>query len=336
VDGISAPEVMMDKREQDRVLRLVALQNLLCKNPRGVTIKEMAEECGVSERTVRRDLEVLEQVPVPIYQEGDRYRVVEGHFLPPIHFTRPEVMALFLAVRLLLSYSNSFNPNVQSAFSRLCIAIEDPVLRDYIRQTLDWMSRQKRDDHFVHVMDRLTDAWLKRHPVRIRYRSLEAARAEDRVIEPYFVQPAALEHANYVIGYCRKNRGIRIYKVERIEDIKVLEGERYRIRPDFDPDEYLSSLWGITAYGQKQTVKLKFSRALARVARETRWHRSQTVAAGPGDTTIVTLSVPVTAELVNFVLGWGEDVEVLEPESLRNRVIQAAGRVVEMYRKNGE
>ncbi|MEW6141725.1 MAG: WYL domain-containing protein [Chloroflexota bacterium] len=326
----------MDKREQDRVLRLVALQNLLCKNPRGVTLEEMAEECGVSERTIRRDLEVLEQIPVPVYQEDGRYRVVEGHFLPPIHFTRPEVMALFLAVRLLLSYSNSFNPNVQSAFSRLCIAIEDPVLKDYIRQTLDWMSRQKRDDHFIHIMDRLTDAWLKRHPVKIRYRSLEAAMAEDRVIEPYFVQPAALEHANYVIGYCRKNRGIRTYKVERIEDIKVLEDEKYRINLDFDPNEYLSSVWGITAYGQKQTVKLKFSKALARVARETRWHRSQTTVPEPGDSAIVTLNVPVTAELVNFVLGWGEDVEVLEPASLRDRVVQAASRMVNMYCRDGK
>lgn len=325
----------MDKREQDRVLRLVALQNLLCKNPRGVTLEEMAEECGVSERTIRRDLEVLEQVPVPVFQEDGRYRVLEGHFLPPIHFTRPEVMALFLAVRLLLSYSNSFNPNVQSAFSRLCIAIEDPVLKDYIRQTLDWMGRQKRNDHFIHIMDRLTDAWLKRHPVRIRYRSLEAARAEDRVIEPYFVQPAALERANYVIGYCRKNRGIRTYKVERIEDIKVLEDEKYHIRPDFDPDEHLSSVWGITSYGQKQAVKLKFSGALARVARETGWHQSQTTAPGPGDSTIVTLHVPVTAELVNFVLGWGDDVEVLEPESLRDRVVQTARRMVSMYHRDG-
>jgi len=325
----------MDKREQDRVLRLVALQNLLCKNPKGVTLEEMAEECGVSERTIRRDLEVLEQVPVPIYQEDGRYRVCEGHFLPPIHFTRPEVMALFLAVRLLLSYSNSFNPSVQSAFSRLCIAIEDPVLKDYIRQTLDWMSRQKRDDHFIHVMNRLTDAWLKRHPVEIRYRSLEAARAEDRVIEPYFVQPAAREHANYVIGYCRKNRGIRTYKVERIEDIKVLEAEKYHIRPDFDPNEHLSSVWGMTIYGQKQMVRLKFSGALARVARETVWHRSQTTAPGPVDSTIVTLHVPVTAELVNFVLGWGEDVEVLEPASLRNRVAETAGRMLSMYRKDG-
>lgn len=323
----------MDRREQDRVLRLVALQNLLCQNPKGVTLEEMAEECGVSERTIRRDLELLEQVPVPIYQEDGRYRVLEGHFLPPIHFTRPEVMALFLAVRLLLSYSNSFNPSVQSAFSRLCIAVGDPVLRDYIRQTLDWMGRQRRDDHFIHVMDRLTDAWLKRHPVKIRYRSLEAARAEDRVVEPYFVQPAAREHANYLIGYCRKNRGLRTFKVERIEDIMVLEDESYHIRPDFDPNEYLSSLWGITASGGKQVVKLRFSGAPARVARETSWHRSQVTVPGPGGTTLVTLNVPVTAELVNFILGWGDEVEVLEPVSLREQIAGTAERVLGIYHR---
>jgi proteasome accessory factor B len=322
----------MEKREQDQVMRLVALQNLLCKNPtRGVTLDEMAEELGVSTRTIRRDLVVLEQVPVPVYEEEGRYKVIEGWFLPPIHFTRPEVMALFLAVRLLLSYSNCFNPHVESTFSRLCIAIKDPVLKDYIRQTLDWMGRQKRDDHFNFVMDRLAEAWLKRHPVKIRYQSLEAQKPEERIIEPYFIQPAALEHANYVIGYCRKKNDIRTFKVERITDIAILEGEQYGIRPGFDPNEYLGSIWGITAEGKIETVKLRFTGPMARVARETRWHPSQLTQRVEDNAVTVTLNVPVTAELVNFILGWGANVEVVEPSSLRQRVAGDASKMVRLY-----
>ncbi|MCX8126030.1 MAG: WYL domain-containing protein, partial [Dehalococcoidia bacterium] len=80
-------------------------------------------------------------------------------------------------------------------------------------------------------------------------------------------------------------------------------------------------------------VKLRFSGVPARIARETEWHRSQVTVPEPGGTTTVTLDVPITAELVNFILGWGGDVEVLAPPSLRERIAKTAERVLSIYRK---
>jgi predicted DNA-binding transcriptional regulator YafY len=68
--------------------------------------------------------------------------------------------------------------------------------------------------------------------------------AKDRVIKPYFIQPATLEHANYLIAYCNYSRKILTFKAEQISNIELLD-ERYSIPKDFDANKYLGSAWGI-------------------------------------------------------------------------------------------
>jgi len=59
--------------------------------------------------------------------------------------------------------------------------------------------------------------------VKILYRALDDRVPKERIIEPYFIQPAAWEHANYVIAHCNLAGAIRVFKVERIERIQLLD-----------------------------------------------------------------------------------------------------------------
>jgi predicted DNA-binding transcriptional regulator YafY len=126
---------------------------------------------------------------------------------------------------------------------------------------------------------------------------------------------------------------MRTFKVERIESARVLDKETYTVPKGFDANEYLGSALGISVYGPAETVKLRFGTEIARVAQETVWHPSQKTKAEPDGTAMVTLNVPITTELVNFVMGWGPAVEVLEPVSLRRRVAGAAKAMSKMYGK---
>jgi predicted DNA-binding transcriptional regulator YafY len=241
-------------------------------------------------------------------------------------------MTLFLAVRLLLKYSNAHNPNVEITFRRLSQIVEEP-LRSQILKTIEWMQKQKKDDRFVHHMNVLTDAWMKGIPASIRYQSLGSEKAEERVIEPYFIEPGSFERANYVVGYCRARKEKRTFKIERIESARLLPNEKYKVPDDFDANRYLGSAWGITVHGEAETVKLRFSKELARVARETEWHPSQATTVQKDGTAVVTMTVTVSQELVNFITGWGDGVEVLEPASLREKVAATARAMVNLYAK---
>ncbi len=312
--------------------RMLRIWLLLLRNPLRFTTRDLARRFEVNVRTIYRDLVTLgNELMVPVYEERARWAVREEHFLPPIRFTVPEALNIFLAARLMLGFSHRYDPNVDSTFSVLASVLPAP-LREQVQKTLDWMRNLPKSEAYLSVMARLAEAWTCRRRVKITYRSLPAARAAERVIEPYFIEPAAPGHSSYVIAHCHRAGELRIFKVERIEAIELTD-ETYTIPADFDANRYFSAAWGIVVEGEAQTVRLRFGAELARLMEEAVWHPSQVLERRADGSVIMTLRVFYTYELVNWILGWGEKVEVLEPEALRKEVLQTARKMVKIYRK---
>jgi predicted DNA-binding transcriptional regulator YafY len=321
----------MRENKRDRLARLSKVEHLLYQCPDGLTINAIAEKCDVCARTTRRDLEALAAIGVPMWEDKSRRGIVPGYFLPPISFTLPEAMTIFLAARLLLAYSNTYNPNIDSTFVKLNSAVPPP-LRHQVTRTIDWMQKLNKDDRARRIMDTLAHAWINGRKVRILYLALGRQNAIDRVIEPYFIQPATFERANYVIAYCNHTRKMLTFKVDRIKDIELLE-EHYSIPEDFDANKFLESAWGIAVYGKPVAIKLRFNAVIAQIVEETGWHPSQAVKMQRDGSAIVTFKVPVTDEFIAFVTRWGEKVEVLQPMSLRKEIKRIANRMMAIYDK---
>ncbi len=316
----------------DRTIRLLHVLHILNYNPNGIRPEKIADQCKVSVRTTYRDLLALEdweQLNIPIVREGGKCRLEPGRVLPPIIFNLPEAVTIFLASRLLLEYSNAYNPSIESTFTKLSSVVPGP-LREQVRKTIEWMHTRNQNKHFVQTLDLLATAWTQGRRVRMWYWTLGDDKATERIIEPYFIQPAALEHGNYVIAYCHRVEDVRIFKIERIERIELLE-ETYSVPAEFDANEYLASYWGISIYGAVKTVKLKFSPDIARIAVETMWHPSQVTELQKDGSAVVTLNIAVTTEFITFILGWAEKVEVLEPKELREQITSTAKAILKVY-----
>jgi len=317
-------------RKRDRTARLIKLHIMLYQYPSGLKIDEIARRCHVSGRTAYRDLKALEdELGVPIWEENSRRGIMEGYALPPIPFTLPEAMNIFLAARLMQNYSRRYDPNMASTFMKLNSIVLSP-LREQIQKTISWMEKQPKNERQIEIFKKLTEAWVSQHQARIRYKTLAEEEPTERVIEPYFIEPAAPGHSSYVIAYSHRVRAVRTFKVERIEDIRILD-DTYTIPPDFDAIDYLSSSWGIVAGGEVETIKMKFSPQVARIIAETVWHPSQVLEPQSDGTLIITLKVTNTIELYSWILGWGEDVEVLEPAELRQKVVKTAKALLGVY-----
>jgi len=311
--------------------RMLRIWLLLLRNPFRFTTRDLADKFGVNVRTIYRDLVTLgNELMVPVYEERARWAVRDDYFLPPIRFTVSEALNIFLAARLMMQYSHRYDPNVDSTFSVLASVLPAP-LKEQVQRTL-WMQALPRDERHLLVLAKLAEAWTSQRRAKITYRSLPAAKATERVIEPYFIEPAAPGHSSYVIAYCHRARELRIFKVERIEGIDLTD-ETYTIPPDFDANRYFSAAWGIVVEGEEQTVRLRFSPEIARLMEETVWHPSQVLEKQADGSVIMTLKVFHTYELVTWILGWGEKVEVLEPAELRGEVLQAAKEMVKIYQK---
>jgi len=293
----------------DRTARLLKVEHLLYQNPSGLNVEQISSRCEVSKRTSYRDLRALEiELGVPIWEEGTKRGITEGYLLPPIHFTLPEALNVFLAARLMLSYTHRDDTNVASTFTKLNSIVPAP-LRDQIQKTMEWMRKQPKDDRYLRTIAALAEAWISRQQIKIIYKALDAKKTTERIIEPYFIEPAAAGHSSYVIAYCHRAHKIRTFKIERIESIGP-PLEHYVIPPTFDANAFLGSSWGITVQ-----------------------HPSQAVERQKDGSVIMTLRVTVTDELRFWILSWGEKVEVLQPLKLRELVARTGQAIVDVYKK---
>jgi predicted DNA-binding transcriptional regulator YafY len=313
--------------------RLIKIWLLLAGNPTGYTIKELAEKCGVNIRTVYRDMLALgEDLKIPVYNDRNRWKMNESRMLPPIRFTLPEALNIFLAARLMLSYSHRYDPNVDATFTKLC-SVLPPALSQQVRKTMDWMQKLKKDEKHMRILATVAEAWVSQRRLKIAYRPLPAEKALERIIEPYYIEPAAPGHASYVIGYCHLKNAIRTFKMERIESAE-LTNEHYMIPADFDANDFFGSSWGIVVEGEVKTVRLRIEdRDIIRIMQETIWHPSQMLERQQDGSMIMTLRVTYTVDLYSWILRWGEKVEVLEPPEIRQEIMRTAKATLQVYRE---
>jgi predicted DNA-binding transcriptional regulator YafY len=319
-------------QKRDRTARLLRLEILLWQHPSGLEVKEIARKCKISERTVYRDLATLEsELEVPIWEDGSKRGIAEGYFLPPIAFTQAEATNIFLAVRKMQYFSPLCNSSVASTFMKLNTIVPS-FLKSQIQKTIDHMERLPRDERKAGNFDKLIQAWLSRHPVTIRYQEIYGEQPYETTIEPYFLEPSARNRANYVIGFCREKKTICTFIIDRILGEVKLEKEFFEIPADFDIDEYLSSAWGAFADQKVETVKLRFSKRISKALKETKFHESEIMELQEDGSLLVTLKINNTGDFQAWIMSWGKDVEVLEPETLRNKMVEVVRSLVDIYK----
>ena len=313
--------------------RLIKIWLLLANNPAGYTVKDMAIRFGVDIRTIYRDMVALgTDLNVPVYDDKGLWKVSDSHMLPPIQFTLPEALNIFLAARLMLRLSHRYDPNIDATFTKLSSKLP-PTLGKQVRKAVAWMQTLPRDDKRLHVLATVAEAWVTQRMLKISYRSMLAEEARERVIEPYFIEPAAPEHDSYVIAYCHVRKEVRTFKMTRIERAELTD-DAYAIPAGFDADKFFGSSWRVIVGGAVRRVRLKTTDPeIMRIMEETLWHPSQVLEMQKDGSMIMTLRVAPTVDFLSWILGWGEKMEVLQPKELRKKVVRTAKKMVRVYRE---
>jgi len=314
---------------QRRSVRLNHLQELLRSRKAGFTTTDLARLTGVSVRSIQRDLIVLQsESGVPLGEDRGRYFIVAPERLRPMDLNLQEARALLLATRLFLRYSDEGDPYAASALRQLAEVMPDTV-KEQVRAAAESLGRRPLDADFSRNLSIVTDAWARRRSVRMSYRSARRSRTREVVVDPYFLEPSAAGYATYLIAYSHTHESMRTFKVERIASAEMLP-RHFEVPPDLDLDGLLASAWGII-WGEGQTVKLRFSPEVAWRARESRWHPTQALDDLDDGGCVLTLTVASLMEVGRWVRSWGDGVEVLEPEELRNELREEAVRLARQY-----
>jgi predicted DNA-binding transcriptional regulator YafY len=318
-------------RKGDRTARLLRMQILLNQNPDGLSIDEIASRCSISKRTAYRDLKALEsEIGVPIWEEGVKRGISEGYFLPPISLTPSEAAIVFLAARLIQNYSHLNNPGLASTFMKLNSIVPLPLKKE-IQNILEYLEKQPRDTRKINNFNKLIQAWLSQRKVKILCQYIDEEEPVERIIDPYFIEPSIIGGSSYVIAYCHLKKTICAFKLERIIGDVSIEPDTYEIPVDFSTLDYLGAAWGIQTDDEIQTVRLRFTPRISRVIAEFNIHPTQVNEVQKDGSLIMTLKVRDRIHFCNWIIGWADEVEVLEPESLKNQIREVARALLNKY-----
>jgi CRISPR-associated endonuclease/helicase Cas3 len=321
------------ERATGKAERLLQIESLLLAYPQGLSRAEIARRIGVHRSTVFRYLPDLGRFC--IYETDDgRLAIDRDHYLMNVRLTLHEAMAVHLAARLMATRSDKQNPHAAAALRKLGLALETlaPRVAEHLKASAEVMEdqAQRYDPVYLDVLETLTRAWSDGRVARVWHRMADG-RVFDYRFAPYFIEPYAVGQTSHAIGWRAPPGAVRTFKLERIQRIELTD-RTYAIPADFDARQHLADAWGIwTSEAEPVEVVLKFHPRVAGRVRETQWHRSEEVAEQADGSVIWRARVAAPQEMVPWVRGWGADVEVLEPDGLREQMMGEARRLAEAY-----
>jgi proteasome accessory factor B len=314
----------------NRTERLATIERMLSRNTTGLRVVEIARACGVDRRTIYRDLSLLTEVGLPIYQRDGRYFINHDYYLATLRLNINEAVALFLAARALSRYADQQNPHIVSALAKLSTVLPEPVAA-HVTYMAEAMRGQAVDRGFVSVLETVTRAWSEQRALKLWYSPSGNSAINLHEFSTYFIEPAA-QGSLYAIGFDEISRRVCAFKLQWVRRVKLLQ-RRYEIPSDFDPRFYLANVWGgIQDEGSETTrVVLAFSSAVTSLIKERIWHTSQRIEMLADGRCTLDMKVPNWREMLAWILSWGGQVEVLEPEDLRATLAMEAAKMMEHY-----
>ncbi len=296
----------------------------------GVTIDDLASLSGVTTRTIRRDLQALEEAGFPLFDDrshddGRTRWAINGQAFRGVAagLTLSELCALYFSRTLLEALSGTpFRDEVESAFDKLSSA-----LAPHMRQFLDQLPRvlaskpdpmRKRDDPRQRaVTARLLEATLHLRQASLTYHSQSSDRTKTYVVHPY-----RLAHAQgglYLLAYVPEYREVRTFALERMQEVSLLE-ERFTPIEEL-PDEAFPHSLGVHS-GPPERVEIEFEAAVTEYVGARAWHQSQRMEPMPDGGVRMTLDVCLDRALQSWILSFGPFARVVAPEGLARDIAE--------------
>jgi predicted DNA-binding transcriptional regulator YafY len=308
-----------------QVARQWRVIRILESRKRGMTGVELAAELEVPLRTVYRDLEALQEAGFPIFTENvgrNSYWKLVDTFKKdlPIPLTVTELMALHMSRNLLGVFEGTFfHDSIESLFSKVKAILSPETIR-YLenvsgRLGVGFLSC-KDLSACKEAIRAVSEATAKRRRVEMVYNAVSSGSQTLRKIDPYHVR--AMNGGFYLIGLCHLRNEVRTFAMDRIKDFKVLE-EAFSMPKEFCLEDYLQTAFHVMR-GDPERIVARFSSAASHVVRERIWHPTQEIRELPDGGVQLVMEVPINYEIISWILGFGAAAEVLEPDSLRDRI----------------
>lgn len=322
-----------------RADRLLSILLTLQVNRR-VTARELAERLEVSERTIYRDMEALSGAGIPVMAErgsNGGWSLMDEYRTDLTGLNEAEINALFLAKPPRLLRDLGLDHASEAALIKLLAAL--PTMQrdnlDFLRQrihidAMGWKSHKFQEA--VPHLQTLQDALWQERKAAITYRRSDGEDVE-RIVDPFGL--VAKGTIWYLVAAVENDDGgtdIRTYRVSRVLEVRILNTSSQRPR-DFDlPAFWSQSTAELATKLPRYPAILRAEASLVPVMRTWRWSTVEQVdPPDEGGWVRVHVLFEVIEEATESILSCGARIEVLEPDELRQRVIESAQAILRLY-----
>jgi predicted DNA-binding transcriptional regulator YafY len=298
------------------------------------TAKQLAEMAEVDEKTILRDLKMMQidfKAPAAFNWARRGWEYTERTYqLPAVLITEGELVAMFLAGQALqIARGTPYADDLQRAIKKLSEFLPDEV-------SVHWQALDQTQSfhqtvttlHDVDVFRELAEAVLHRRQVRIRYWTASRDAETERIINPWHL--TMIDGGDfYLIAYCHERKTTRMFAPGRIREI-VPTGESFDIPSDFRIGDFFDGAFKVVSDSNlpTQTVRLKFAPSAAKYIREKVWHGTQKQQREADGGVVLELSLRSFVEVRRWILSWGGECEVLAPEELKADIRREAAAIL--------
>lgn len=192
----------------------------------------------------------------------------------------------------------------------------------------------------------IADAMRRNHVLNITHQGFGKPEPSTFDIEPYFLK--VVKRRWYVVArspyYSERNKeqGVKpsdvylVYALDRISDIQDT-GRTFKMKKNFDVHSYFEGCCGIiTSNESSQKIVLRAYNGFADYLRTLPLHESQREIGSDDESTLFEYHLKPTFDFYQLVLAQGDQVEVLEPESVRDEMRNFAQNILDFYTEKKE
>jgi predicted DNA-binding transcriptional regulator YafY len=315
-----------------KISRVVQLLTTL-QSGESYAVGDLAKIFGTSRRTVFRDLKELQTVGVPYHYNAKTgsYAINPEFFLPPIDLNLQEALGLLLLVH---KASNQIQLPFKNSALLAALKIENnlPVkIRQYCNTTLQNISIRVDPQASINLLDKtfaqLQKAITEKTKVSMQYHSFFEGQIIDVELCPYHLMYN--RRAWYVLGFSDLHKSVRMFKLNRIRELKSTE-KCFVGSESFDLYDFFGRAWSMIPEGKIYNIKLRFLPKVANNVAEVQWHSTQKVTHNRDGSATIEFRVDGLREIAWWILGYGDQVQVLAPKSLQNKVLETAKNMIKL------
>ncbi|MGC4378354.1 YafY family protein [Fictibacillus sp. Mic-4] len=315
--------------------RLVSIL-LLLQAHRQITAKELAEKLEVSERTIYRDMEALSRSGIPVVAERGKnggWSLLENYRTTLTGLKESEIRALFVPPSSQLLEDLGLARTSEEARNKLIASLPE-MYQEHAKEawnrihvdTSTWRNRKEK----INSFDVLKNAIWTQNKLKITY---ERADGEiiDRVVEPLGL---VAKGSRWYFIASKDNGEIRNYRASRIVSA-VPTAETFKRPKDFDLARYwtsstkafIESLPRFEVWAEVSpsiVSRLKFTDRFVQIASIGDQRKEGWVP--------VKLLFDTEDEAKGYILGFANQIRVVKPKELQNKILNMARAVLAFYR----